>query len=540
MPLAPLTPAQVNAAVNALNPKYHKATANGDEANAALKHIGNFHKTLKHDNKGYVDPPQYTVFRTALNAAQAGGTFTALDNALVGAAYSPASERFTNPAAGLANDIVGIDPRLMPFAPAPSVASEQCAVEMKEVYWMSLLRDVHFSDYASSATATRAVNDLNTNNGAMQWLGGKDLTAQLLFRGNDLAGVGAGPYISQFMYKPIRFGAQDILQRQETASAHVDYMMDEKTFLEVENGLFAGRDGHNSLDPVKRLIRNGRDLAHYVHIDALYQAYFNAMLILLGMNAPLDAGNPYPSKRMKAFATFDGPHILSLATEVATRALKAVWYQKWFVHRRLRPEAYGGLVHFSDPHLNGAITSSPVIGEIQARTGGTRLLPMAFPEGSPTHPAYGAGHATVAGACVTILKAWFDESLPMLDPVVANADGTDTVPYTGPGATEMTVGGELNKLAANIAIGRNFAGVHWFTDYSESLRLGERVATILLMKQSRDYFEKFELSYTNFDGKTVKVSSGGNISVTGDPDLEAFYKLHGNLFVIGGDHYRLS
>ncbi len=40
----------------------------------------------------------------------------------------------------------------------------------------------------------------------------------------------------------------------------------------------------------------------------------------------------------------------------------------------------------------------------------TALLPMAFPEGSPMHPAYGAGHATVAGACVTILKAFFDTS----------------------------------------------------------------------------------------------------------------------------------
>jgi hypothetical protein len=36
------------------------------------------------------------------------------------------------------------------------------------------------------------------------------------------------------------------------------------------------------------------------------------------------------------------------------------------------------------------------------------LLPMAFQEGSPMHPSYGAGHATVAGACVTILKAFFD------------------------------------------------------------------------------------------------------------------------------------
>ena len=45
------------------------------------------------------------------------------------------------------------------------------------------------------------------------------------------------------------------------------------------------------------------------------------------------------------------------------------------------------------------------------------LLSMAFPEGSPMHPCYGAGHATVAGACVTVLKAFFDHSwkLPLFD-----------------------------------------------------------------------------------------------------------------------------
>lgn len=47
---------------------------------------------------------------------------------------------------------------------------------------------------------------------------------------------------------------------------------------------------------------------------------------------------------------------------------------------------------------------------------GSALLPQAFPEGAPTHPAYGAGHATVAGACVTILKAWFDESFVLPPP----------------------------------------------------------------------------------------------------------------------------
>lgn len=29
----------------------------------------------------------------------------------------------------------------------------------------------------------------------------------------------------------------------------------------------------------------------------------------------------------------------------------------------------------------------------------------------------------------------------------------------------LTVEGELNKLAANISIGRNWAGVHYFSDY---------------------------------------------------------------------------
>ena len=540
MPLSPLTPSDVDDRIAALDPKFHKAVANADESNAALNGAGNFHKTLRHNSNGYVDPPQYSRFLAALNTAQSGGNFAALDAELP--AFSRESEPLTNPAAGLAQDIIGVDPRLMPFRSAPNVSSEQCAVEMKEVYWMSLLRDVAFTDYATNTAATNAAMDLNNGNGAMKYLGGLEVDPQLLFRGNDIAGPSVGPYISQFLYKTARFGALEIVQRIETSAAGLDYMMDEQTFLEVQNGLWSGRAGEDFIDPVRRYIRNGRDLSHYVHIDALHEAYFNALLILLNMQSEQDPGNPYLRPRidrMKSFATFGDAHILSLLPEVATRALKAVWYQKWFVHRRLRPEAYGGLVHFNDPNLHNAITSSTAIAEIQARTGGTSLLPMAFTEGSPTHPSYGAGHATVAGACVTILKAWFEESAPMLKPEVPNADGTGLEPYTGPGATQMTIGGELNKLAANISIGRNFAGVHWFTDYSESIRLGERVATILLMKQSRDYFENFQFTYTNFDGNRVRIANG-TIHVIGDDQLEAFYRLHGNLFVIDGEYHLLS
>jgi hypothetical protein len=269
------------------------------------------------------------------------------------------------------------------------------------------------------------------------------------------------------------------------------------------------------------------DLAHYVHVDALYEAYLNACLILLGHGAPFDPGNPYLPPNPNAatqigFGTFGGPHVLSLVCEVATRALKAMWWQKWYVHRRLRPEAYGGLIHVKlAGGTNGQTKDYPIQqqvldSEALERThtaNGTYLLPMAFPEGSPTHPSYGAGHATVAGACVTVLKAFFDDLAPLpatIPASVPNAAGDGLVPYTGPGAGGLTIGGELNKVAANISIGRNMAGVHWRSDYTESLRLGERVALHILRRQRKDYHEKdWSFSLCTFDGKRVRVDRNG-------------------------------
>ena len=130
-------------------------------------------------------------------------------------------------------------------------------------------------------------------------------------------------------------------------------------------------------------------------------------------------------------------------------------------------------------------------------------MPMAFPEGSPTHPAYGAGHATVAGACVTILKAWFDETHVIQNPLVPDASGTVLTPYVG---DPLTVGGELNKIASNVANGRNIAGVHWRSDATESLKLGEAIAISILKDQKNCYNEQFGgFSLTKFDGTTTTV-----------------------------------
>jgi hypothetical protein len=68
------------------------------------------------------------------------------------------------------------------------------------------------------------------------------------------------------------------------------------------------------------------------------------------------------------------------------------------------------------------------------------------------------------------------------------------------------VGTELNKIASNVALGRNTAGVHWRSDGTESLKLGEQIAINLLREQRACYNEVFAgFSLTKFDGNTVTV-----------------------------------
>jgi hypothetical protein len=67
------------------------------------------------------------------------------------------------------------------------------------------------------------------------------------------------------------------------------------------------------------------------------------------------------------------------------------------------------------------------------------------------------------------------------------------------------VGNELNKLASNIALGRNMAGVHYRSDYVDSLKLGEQVAISILEDQRLTYNENYTFSFTMFNGmpKTI-------------------------------------
>jgi hypothetical protein len=497
---------------------------NGDEERFPTR-FASYSKGLPHDDQGEVESAAYDALLAAIGSGDPAD-FEAIP--LGDPADCPTSRgrRLVNPQSGLAFDLEGPGAQAVTIPPAPTFDSTENAGEMVELYWMALLRDVHFNDYATDPTVAEAAAELS---GLSDFRGPREdrqVTPAVLFRGftpGDLA----GPYVSQFLLRDFNYGTLRVSQRQQTAIPRVDYVTAPAEWLRIQNGCDPGVARADQLDPVMRYARNARDLATYVHFDALYEAYLNACLILLespiaedppGGTAPFDAGNPYAaSTNQEGFGTFGPPHVLSLVTEVATRALKAVWWQKWGVHRRQRPEEFGGRIQSvrtgaADYPIDDDVLRAPVLDRVESQFG-SYLLPLAFPEGSPTHPAYGAGHATVAGACVTILKAWFDESTRIADlfePVTANAEGDGLEPYTEADAGELTVGGELNKVASNVAIGRNMAGVHWRTDYSASVRLGEQIAIQILQEQAETYNENYSFTLTTFDGETVVITRQGS------------------------------
>ncbi len=489
-----------------------KQTPNGDEDKFANK-IGNYSKGLPHDALAEVDLNAYEIFRQAMIN---GCRQSDIEQIPMGST----DRKLVNPCSAVAFDLQGADSHHLAIPAAPGVQSAETAGEMVELYWAALLRDVPFTQYDSDPLAQAAAAELSKLSVFRGPKTNGQVTPATLFRGFT-AGEVVGPYISQFLLRAVPFGAQFVEQRMRTYLPGIDFLTQYDDWLAIQNGTSPSRGAQ--FDATRRYIRNGRDISQWVHIDVLYQAYFNAMLIMLqppdasdplaggGLGVPLNPGNPYLSSRNQdGFGTFGPPGIATAVAEIAARGLKAVWYQKWVVHRRLRPEEFGGLVHNtiakSTPYsLHKDVLNSQALNRVQGKFG-SALLPTAFPEGCPLHPSYGAGHATVAGAGVTILKAIFDESYVLPNPVQPSADGLSLVPYTGPDAGKLTVGGELNKIASNVAIGRNIAGVHWRSDYTESLKLGEQVAISVLRDQRLTYAEDFEgFTFTRFNGNKITV-----------------------------------
>jgi len=608
---------------------------------------GTFTKGLKHDDFGRVERLHLDAFIDFINQGTRTG-FAYSDpkgDNVVRALEEANFRRWESPLAGHVYSLIGADADAIGMPPAPEIGSSELAAEMAEIYALALLRDKSFHDIVFEKTDyIRLMNQLVMS---MPWfntvasdkeeerrLARLDdqgvLHSGVLYRGSTV-GAKSGPYLSQFLlvghavrehedgvmetcsghgefnsYQVggcgeefaakdgyILYGTQLIDQRTHPHKNNLDYMQNWDDWRDIQDGNNS-KNNTNQYEKKKRFITTPRDLASYVHFDQLYQAYLNATLILLGYNFPLDAGLPegggaagakcHPNR--DGFATFGGPHILSLVCEVASRALKFARRQKFNIHLRARPESIAALLTLSVNGKNTELGSAAnkvgsnahelanILTEVAKFNGQganphwlttNALLPMAFPEGSPMHPSYAAGHATVAGACVTIIKAFFEmfevERDSITDcPKPANYDpntawnevhfahlyGSEErrdqnlgVEYTtgifeptstdpnDPNNTDqsslrqlskgelvghgpITILGELDKLAANISIGRNMAGVHYYTDYYESLRMGERVAVSILLEQMLTYPEPVKMRFKSFDGDQVVLKGDGD------------------------------
>lgn len=506
----------------------------------------------------------------------------------------------------LSFDLHGPDSTRVTMPPAPSLNSLELSFEMTELYWMALLRDKPFNKFCGRSkdnNLDQAVDALNyhpwrsdifrhdvkvqhKNSISSERRLEVPFSASNIFRGK-LPGDSIGPYLSQFLLVGsdtfcnrngkvknengvINYGSCQINQRVRVAEKRRDYMTSWGQWFDIQNGadvcgldtfvavssnessmnlssFFYGKKGNMDRIHKFRFIATPRDLSTYVHYDLWYQPYLNACLILFSLNAPMDPGLRYEEKykNLKGNSNFDINVIMSMISKVTIISMKAVYYQKYYIHRRARPESIGALIDrflrnsenkededlTSVAELCNTIDKTALIrigvhnrsqNQSQIDDNGPRsgdydpynckgnvsnaetfLLPIAYPEGSPMSPSYGSSHAAVAGACVTVLKAFFDGEFILPFSWQPSSDGSILEEVCM--SLQLSVDGELNKLCSNISLGRAWAGVNYFSDYAESIKLGEEISICALKEERMNFGDEHSLKLSLFNGKTIRI-----------------------------------
>lgn len=381
--------------------------------------------------------------------------------------------------------VLGSDPHRFSALPGYVQGDSTTNVcEMLEVYEKALHRDISFKTIAAG-TSPETQRALATMNAYLDvYRGPKPITPQSLFRGLGVDEL-KGPYVSQFLVQPLSLNGASVAQKYPVELDSKDSIQ-KAHFLDIQRGIIQGPPNFSG---DKKYIYSPRVLGSYVHNDPMYSAYFNAALIMYQNGFEFAHSGLSAST---AWTDFGAPDGLATLAHAALGALRVAWYNKWYNFLKLRPEM---MAYRIEQILEGELTGFPLdirgqtVAHVRA-TQGNALLMLQYPEGSPRHPSFPAGHAVVAGACVTVLKAFMKthtsdgKALAWPLDALESLDGSSlsTTDKTG-----MTIVGELNKLASNIAIGRNMAGVHYRQDGDDGIRVGEAFAIEYLRTKLREY-----------------------------------------------------
>lgn len=397
---------------------------NTDESLATGKYpfIGNFHKTLPHNEFGEVCADAYRKFKSTCLQVEAGApvNFEEMPKGPVAAPFACQSDpvaqvqtgfisqpgdtgaiealrrsaaRFTSPLAGAATETLGPDPKALDMPPASGCQSLSAAAEMAELYWMALLRDAPLVAFQNQASSHGGCASIDAHN--------------------------------------VQLG-YDVANRINQAVAAVNILFDCAVLHDQDSGR---------------------------------------------LRAPLDiGGGPGGANINKQTLFRTGLHDEEFGPLVSQFFIRPVGYGVQRIDQKQTP-------YIANDRAGAGDKTGP-----KDPPGGELLI---------LQPGYRKTGSDLEAFC-------------------------EPQEYGGVDMGRMTVGGELNKLASNVAMGRSMGGVHWRSDNTRSLRLGEDIAIEILRKRTLEYAEarcrspSVRLTAKPCTSRTVRCKSAESGSRVGD------------------------
>lgn len=480
-----------------------------------------FSKTLKHDNNGLTTVEDLNrLIRVSLEK----GNLKSI-NALAMSQDPNKTRKTEGVATGNSFWIRGCDVQLYNtsdvFFPVDSLTH---VCEMIEVYENALLRDISFNNFndETEIDVKRALKTINNYNNLSSYIGptnsNNKITGQELFRGNGKDEL-IGPYVSQYLVLPYSYNGLKIDQKYPVEN-DVDETIDYDNYLNIQRGIVGGPPNFSG---DTKYAYSPRVLGSIVHNDPLYWAYYNACLISKQNGIELDYdGNDVTS----AWTDKGFPDLLESVAEISLGALRVAWNSKYNITLRLRPEAMAQRIDYIqqgiftgdvfDKIKDNLVPGKETLDEVFLRNNNYLLL-MMYPEGSPTHASRPAGHAVVSGACTTVMKAFLKTHDSNNNPLhwpsdpKHSIDGNVLQTYDK-SDNKITIIGEINKLASNMALGRDMGGVHYRADGDDGIVLGETFAIKYLQIKLKEYIGLYNgmissFKLEKFNGEFIEITS---------------------------------
>jgi hypothetical protein len=428
-----------------------------------------------------------------------------------------ATRKIRNILVGHNYNLIGTDPSpTLNVIVKPAIDSNESAFEMAEVYSKSLLRDVSFWDIEQGVNATANTHITNLNAFPSKSIAPVDtglITAPLLHR-DSLPGCDLGPYVSQVLYGLTNFNPITLEIVFPRVRGYDDNTGSQTlaTWLQIQNG---EEPTTTQFGGSLQFIFSARQLMTLAFQESPAQT-LGWLTDFVAVTLPLQFTG---SDNNDAYISGGIQSLHSSIQGVITACASASAHHKWGVNMGLRPEVLAQRYHYADTLNNNSALfddvpgfqfikdrangeMAPFISEVNTQSGSTALLRTVRGNSSPMDPSMPSLWSVVAGACITIYKAYvdchdeFNVPLAWINPIIHSTNGASIVSYTGSLPTTPTINGELNKLASNLGQAQGWLGEAFRSDLA--YELGEAIAIRYLEDTVRSFHEGYDGVFEGF------------------------------------------